>query len=342
MFQIQNLKKYLPGILLIAVILFALPENSWAITQYSIKGDVSVEAVPENPIPNSSVKFSVTDGSTEYENSIYQWTLDGKTILKGLGQKSVTFATGRAGKVMQLSLELLTPRGELVQKKFSINPASVSIVWETDSYTPDFYDGKPLPTEGSNVRFIAVPEMYEPNGRKLTPSELYFEWSHEFEKDSAMSGYNKDVYPYEFLNTLREDNFSVRVRNLDGSIVADTATYLEAIDPEMYFYEDSPLRGTIFSRAVSGEYNMGSREITLRAEPYFLPLDNKSRLVNGIFDWEIDGKLATPSSGDRSAITLRQDKAGSGSADLSAKVTTGTVDVSANLTVNFSKGSVRF
>ena len=76
----------------------------------------------------------------------------------------------------------------------------------------------------------------------------------------------------------------------------------------MHFYEDSPLTGS--SRvALTGEHTSFSKEVAIRAEPYFI--DTTLPLESWSHEWEVNGQTVINTSQDPNVITLRGEGVGS-------------------------------
>src|SRR3989344_8002173 len=52
---------------------------------------------------------------------------------------------------------------------------TVDLLWEGETYTPTFYAGRSLPSAGSLVRAVAMPNVIQ-NRQRLSSSQLVFKW----------------------------------------------------------------------------------------------------------------------------------------------------------------------
>jgi hypothetical protein len=61
---------------------------------------------------------------------------------------------------------------------------------------------------------------------------------------------------------------------------------LNNVYPQAIAYEDSPLYGTLFNRAVNGGFALKQKEVKFSVFPYFFSTDNKNDKVS--YDWALD------------------------------------------------------
>ena len=80
-------------------------------------------------------------------------------------------------------------------------------------------------------------------------------------------------------------------------------------------YSQDPLQGEILDQALSGTFNLGTQEVTLKAEPYYFA--NES-VGNGSlsYDWTLNSQETTGPDTARGLLTLRQTSSGAGSAQI--------------------------
>jgi len=103
-------------------------------------------------------------------------------------------------------------------------------------------------------------------------------------------------------------------------------------------YEQSPLRGVKYERALQGNFNLTNEEVVVTAEPYFFSAKDR-RDAGIIYSWFLNGRQVSGNPDDESSIVLRRES-GSGSSliSLSVKHPGKLLQEAANaITVNFGE-----
>ncbi len=275
----------------------------------SVSESLSVEVVPTVPGPNQPVTINVESYSFDISRSILVWTANGRLALQGTGERSFTFETGSVGTESRIGLQITSPTGIIIERTFLFPISGLDVIVEADTYTPPFYRGRTLPTAGAVVRFVAIPQSPVAN--------LMFRWEDDFEFMQAASGLGRNVMstrPNEF-STGRI--YGVEVSSSNGSVKARRQINISYEEPEVVFYEESPLRGVLYHKALTQQIELRSKEITVIAEPYyFSTLRRESPTLT--YEWTLNGELTgvTPSP----SLTLRQDTEGEGSAGITLSI----------------------
>jgi hypothetical protein len=101
-----------------------------------------------------------------------------------------------------------------------------------------------------------------------------------------------------------------------GRTVGSASVEVVSARPELYFYEDNPLRSTS-KQAIGETFALVGDEVTVRAEPYFTASDILNDDV--LLQWSLDGREIENFGSDPQAITLRG-TGGSGDARVGFKL----------------------
>ncbi len=255
---------------------------------------VSVEITPRNPTPFSPVKATLVSYLFNVNTSYITWTVNGKVLLKGLGEKKLTLQTGRAGERIPVHVNVVTASNQVYESDLVISPESVEIIYETpESYTPLFYEGKSLPGEGAYVKFVAMPNISE-NNMKISPSSLSYSWYVNDEYQDDLSGNNRQsaVIPLDILSnvtTIKVVVFGPFGTKAEKSI----EVYPHKVLPLIYEYDE--LFGVLRNKLL-GKRIEKTKEFTLHLEPLYL--SSKGILEDTAFyRWSLDGLPTTPLGG---------------------------------------------
>jgi hypothetical protein len=164
-------------------------------------------------------------------------------------------------------------------------PVMLDMILEADTYTPSFYKGRSLPIKDASVRIVTVL-----NGTPLNPSEYAYKWS--LGNTVLFGGPVRGKMTAEMtMPSFSNKRLWVEVFDQKGILVAENSMILEFFEPELFFYEESPLRGLV-GRAIGEEWLMKGEETTFTAVPYYFNVP----LISGDthYDWEINNKNVYP------------------------------------------------
>lgn len=286
----------------------------------------SVSISPQYPAPLSKVSLSFLSSTLDLTNATLSISVDGKNIYKGSVQP-VAVTIGKTGSVTSVTATM-SLRGTSFSKTVSIQPQDVAIIAEPISSTVPLYPGKShTPLEG-DVRIVAVANMRNASGVGINPSTLSYAWTVEGASIASASGIGKTSIIVASPLQYRARDVSVAVTSPDGSLVGGDSLSLSAREPTIRVYENDPLLGIRFDRALSGTYTITNTESSLYAAPFSLPTTSGAPLI----EWFLNGSPAQTGA----SITLRPTGAGQGNATLSLTASAGTfTQAMANLALSF-------
>lgn len=263
----------------------------------SVKGSVTAQVTPSIPGPNEQVSITIKSSLADLSTASISWTLNGKTVGGGRGQKTLTFSTGSVGTLTTVTASITTLDGIFVSKTFSFRPLVITIDWEADTYTPPFYRGKALPSPRAGLRLVSTIQ-----GTSLSPANFVYQWKKNGLVLPEVSGYGASAVtiPQAFdqgSNTIIE----VTAAPLDGSFSTKKSITIAATNPQPLLYQELPLHGVAYQAALGANVATASNEFTAHVEPYFAPLAD---WIAGkiLYRWTANGAplstgAASPSTG---------------------------------------------
>jgi len=268
-------------------VLFAFVFVSFALvgSSQAIGEDFYVEFSPETPGPNTSVSANLISYSFDVNRANIVWVLNGQTKLRGTGQKSFSFVTGNLGSRTDISVSITAEDGIQLRKNFSFQVADVDILWEALNYTPANYKGKSLATSGSLIRITAIPYFPE------SSSKLIYEWQIDYKNFPDFSGMGKNSFVFKSADIYNKNKIGLTVSNYDRSVVAKKSVDIEIGAPKILLYEESPLEGPKYNRALTGGVQLEQDEIIVRAEPYFFSIKDLEKLS---YEWFMNKEKVIP------------------------------------------------
>ncbi len=187
--------------------------------------------------------------------------------------------------------------------------SSVNIVWyANDSYVPNFYKGKALRSEYTSTTLTAIPQInYQ--GTLIQNSELNFTWKVNG-KTLQNSGLGKNQITIKNSLTSNSPEVSIVVTSTRTGLSAQSSLQLPEYESRVLLYENDPLLGILYNKALLSTFSVQNKEVTLKAIPYYFTKDALG------YTWKINGNTFS-STALEDGITLRKDDASSGSSQLS-------------------------
>ncbi|MEK7515904.1 MAG: hypothetical protein AAB555_03225 [Patescibacteria group bacterium] len=268
--------------------------------------------------------MSLTSGSIELANATLTATIGGKEIYKG-SVRTFSITLGKAGSVTNVKAAI-TSGGASFSQTVSIQPQDVVLIVEPSSSAPPLYQGKPLiPLEGS-VRVVAMANLKNAGGKSSSPTKYSYSWTVDGTQIANSSGIGKSAIVVASPLQYRSRSVSVAVANSDGTLVGGASTSLSAEQSSVRIYENDPLLGIRYDRALSGSYSITGTEATLYAAPFSMPTAGGAPFIQ----WFLNGDSAQTGN----SITLRPTGSGKGNASLSLVASTrqsGTATMSLSL-----------
>ncbi|MBI5045589.1 MAG: hypothetical protein HZC14_01115 [Candidatus Niyogibacteria bacterium] len=261
----------------------------------------SIKLTPNYPKPNTAVTAEILTYRFDEDRANIIWQINGKTVAQGLGVKTITFQSPDTGKTQKITAYVTTIEGNQESQLLNLTIHDVDLLVDALTYVPPGYRGKAWPTLQSSIRISAIPYLFK-NGKKLPPETLIYEWSFDTKKNIPASGANKDSFVAQLPDS---DDYLVTLKLSDQ---ADEINFEKSImltarktSPEIIFYEDNPLEGPIYAKALSGAIKLSQGAINLRAEPFYFSKENISALTYG---WSMNDQ-PTPTEEKPNVLNLR-------------------------------------
>jgi hypothetical protein len=290
------------------IALFLLPLVSFADLQVlggsGSSNNILITTDPTYPGPNQFVKVNLESYAIDLNRTEISWFINGQLEKEATGDKTLMFKTGPIGSSTNILVLIKDKNGQSYQQTLNINPANVDLIWEAQSYTPPFYKGKAIyPMQGS-VKIVAVPNIVI-GGVQESSKNLVYTWSIDGDAVSQTSGLGKNYMIYTGGTLPNTVKISVDVSTLDKKYNASKTISLAPQLPQLLFYENSPIYGIQYNRALSSNTVLSQSEISIVGIPYFI--GTKEREGNNLkYEWRQNGNIVN--SGNKSTLIFRQDK----------------------------------
>jgi len=261
-----------------------LPFSSYAVQETTIGGSLIANLNPQYPKPNEVVTISLTGYGFNLDDSIISWLVDDKVQIQGVAKTEFAVTLGPLGSKTKVNAVVQTRTNRTIAKELIFQPAEVDLLYEANTYTPKDYRGAALPTIGTQVKVVAIPQMMY-LGSLLRSETLTYEWRVNGRKLNTESGRGKDSIT--FIIPEKKVTIEAIAKSTTYGLDASKKITINTVEPEIILYPIKPLEGKS-AIAIKKEIEK-SGDLSIKAEPYFINRGSvNSNLI--FFNWTIDGK----------------------------------------------------
>ncbi len=285
-----------------------------------IDEQVSLEQIPKIPKPGELVSIRINAYTTNLNKAKITWTQDGKIILSQTGAVSNQVQAPQSGKSSTLIITIQKEGGGTITKTVTLNPADVDLFYEAQTYAHPFFKGKKQFTSEAVITFVAVPNFVTTSGKKFADSELVYMWKINGTTQQEISGYGRNTFTTKGQLIERPSQITVEVSAINSNLTATQSLNIRSIMPEMVIYENNPLLGIIYEKAISGSFFLERPQVDFEGVPYFFSANTKDSNSLG-YKWSVNGTQITSKNPTENYLLLRNDKNEEGRAIISAAVT---------------------
>jgi len=263
---------------------------------------LSISLSPQYPAPNSTVTLTLQSSLYDLDVSSIVWTVNGKTAVSNDAAKSIAVTTGPIGSATDVLAEITGPGGSAFAVA-TIVPTSIDLLWESDSYVPPFYAGRALPSAGSRIRLVALPHLTSKNGIEIPANQLLFTWKTDNEVLGDSSGRGKSSITVEGPTLFGTKTIILEASSLDGVVTGQAIVRIPDTEPKLTLYEDHPLFGVLYHRALGPTTFIPENEMSFAAIPYFASAttQNDTRLQ---YEWRVNQSPITTNAARNNRITI--------------------------------------
>lgn len=264
-------------------------------------GDFFIDLIPSNPVPNSEVIIKMRSYSFDVNRSDIVWQVDGKVISKGMGERTLKIISPDFGQEKNIIASVVTADGFISKKLFILTGNDIDLLWEAVTSTPLAYKGRAMPVIGSSVKITAIPYIFS-NKKEIAAKNLIYEWFLNYKKDINASGAGKNSFLFD-IKDFDDYAITLKISSKDNIIVFEKGIFFNADDnqPKIVFYEENPLEGPQYNKAMLGNFQMENGEIGIKAEPFFFSKNSLKRLS---YEWVMNGEKII-SEGPKNFLSLR-------------------------------------
>ncbi len=222
--------------------------------------------------------------------------LIGIIILSVLFSTSIVYA--------QIDLSGSLPGGDAAPSQNTVTlPSPIDLLVDSDSYVPPFYRGRALPSAGTTIRLQAIPYFKNSSGSRIPSSDIIFTWKQDDRVIGTISGLGKASVVVPAALLYGSTDIEVDARSSDDTSFGTATITVPSVEPPLTLYEDNPLLGITYYRALDANTSIVDSEMTFAVVPYFAQIrsPNDPHLT---YAWTVNGSDISPNTQDPSEITL--------------------------------------
>jgi hypothetical protein len=297
------MRKFLLFSIIFLCVVFPFHNFAFAQVGFNYDSELTVNMLPNYPAPGENVSIDLEMYTEKLDSATIKWYRDGKLVQQGVGKVSYGFVAPESGKSTTIVINITTYSGITFSKTLTIKPTSVDILWEGDSYTPPFYQGRSLWAPQGYLRLVAMPSFGQAH-------QLIYKWTINNEVLQNQSGYGRNSVSIYSNGLSGNVDVELLVTDPAGLTAAQSRLVIPPAEPTIFFYENNPLYGPIFDKALSS-FEMQSAELSVLAYPFNL---DENLIQNLNYKWLVSSKAAD--STGRAIILRKPDTAGSSNVSL--------------------------
>lgn len=279
-------------------LLMLLPIGASAVLLPSLQPIIEIRTVPQNPARGETVRLSADIYSGNVNQYLFIWRVDGEVVAQDIGLNSLSATVTHSET--EVSVDVYDGQALLASAVKTIFSGDIDLVWEATTYVPPLYRGRPLATAESAVRVLAIPHI-ERNGTALQTKDIVFSWRVGGSQQLFLKGKGQN---FATINPPRFNSpFSIEVTAEAGdkTPLGFAQITIAPVAPRVLLYEEQPLVGTRFERALVGEYPFIADEVSVTAYPVFAT--SPSALD---YTWRLNGAQFTVDAERPTIATFRK------------------------------------
>jgi hypothetical protein len=278
-----------------------------------------IEITPRNPSPNEPVTARVKSTyNSNLQKAEITWYINKAERKSEIGGTSFQFQSPAVGNTIELSVLVERETGSFFGNFLEITPASVDLIYEANTYTPPFYRGRSLFTYQSTVTVAALATIIE-EGIRLPKNRIIYNWYRDGEILRDFSGVGRDSLRLTGNFIGRPFNISVIAESVNSDIKAERRISINPTNPQVLLYENNPVQGSIFERALTGVFNFDREEVGITAVPFFFNAESRNSAALR-YSWSENNQNIGDETFGSFINYLNPDRAKGGIADIGVNV----------------------
>lgn len=292
------MSRFITGVLFT---IFLIPTAAWAQFTASFTGNesVTINTNPTYPAPGEVVTATLDDYALGIPFSTITWTVNGVVLENANNSRTITQTAPSVGEKMTIGVKITLPQGVTVGNEVNLIPLYTDIIIEPQTFTPQSYKGRALPTIGSLVRATA---LIQNKTGMINPAQYSYLWK----LNGTTIGGGGQAGGYQIAYTVpngKNHTLTLEVYDRQGRLITRRGTNVTTSDVTLRLYEISPLYG-LANTIIQNPLPVLGNTATLKAVPY--NLDLRANAFNTLTEWRLRGNLIQTNSNDPYEITFEK------------------------------------
>ncbi|MFC1730969.1 hypothetical protein ACFL6I_11610 [candidate division KSB1 bacterium] len=269
---------------------------------------------PTYPGPNERVTISAESFSIDLNSSTVSWFINGVLEQQSIGGKVFQFTTRDLGSSTDIDIVAETSDGSLNAEQITIRPTDADLIWQGNTLTHPLYKGRHIPSIGSTINIEAMPHFLNDAGHKLGTDELVYSWRIDGKALPNASGRGKNTITVSQTKPVKAILAEVEIESSDKLLSRKERLSIPVQDSELLIYENNPLLGVLFNKAINGLYSLVGQETKFLAYPFFMStVDRNASYIN--YSWRLNNNPIVLGE-DKGSITVGHAGGESGKAEI--------------------------
>ncbi len=281
--------------------------------------NLSIGLSPHHPRPGDAVHLTADGTGILLSDSAIVWRANGKVIAQGIGATAANVVAGALGSETNVEIDVAMSDGSVRSAQAILAPTELDVLISSDSYTPSFYRGRALPSGGTNLVAQALARFERADGTFIADSDITYTWKRDGEVLGGLSGRGKSNAVIPVMHLFTGNVITVDAASSDNTRSGETTVSLPTITPVLDLYEDHPLYGILYNKALGASAFIPEPEMVFAATPYFAQATSASD-ANFSYAWRVNDTPISPSTVSPNEITINASNS-SGEANIALEVT---------------------
>ncbi len=287
-----------------------------------VKEQISFINSTSVPKPGQLITTKIENYSYDLNRLQISWYINDVLVKREIGATQHQFTVGELGKTTKVRVVILKPDGQTIEKTYSYRPAEVDLIYEAETFTPPFYEGKAYFSRQSSLKVVAMPQVLDKGGKYVDSKNLSYKWYLDGSVVQNQSGYGKNTFNYTGALLSKGARIGVEISTIEDGAVANNSIFINPTEPKILIYEKSPDLGTLYNKIVGDSFSINKTEIEFEAVPYFFKKDSILNKAT-VYSWKLNGqKINAP---NQNSLVFRNENNQDGTASISIDVSNETI-----------------
>jgi hypothetical protein len=280
-------------------VLLIVPVITHAQLLTGLERPLDVAMSPQYPAAGEEVTLGVSSYGINLDRSAIIWYADGKEIARNTTEVKIT--AGTLGSIINVTVVAEEPDGLIGSGSARIRPTEVDLIWSSDSYAPPYFKGKRLAGSSARIRAEAVVRFVRPDGTAIPSSDIIYTWNRGTTR--ILSGRDRSWVEFAGPSLFSSEEVSIDAQSVDGAYLGRASIRIAGVDPTIELYENHPLFGVLYHRALTGSVATAEKEQRVTAVPYFARISSPNDATLS-YRWNVAGLAVKPDSTEPQTITI--------------------------------------